>query len=95
MLLEEAAIRAGVASKLPLLARPTCMAIPAALAHGMVTSAGCIGNRIYTGIGDDEMYAAIPGRALEPIARELETVESANQALAEYHRERQPRLSTV
>ena len=45
MLLEEAAIRAGVASKLPLLARPTCMAIPAALAHGMVTSAGCIGNR--------------------------------------------------
>ena len=54
MLLEEAAIRAGVASKLPLLARPTCMAIPAAMAHGMVTSAGCIGNRVYTNIGDDE-----------------------------------------
>jgi uncharacterized protein (DUF169 family) len=95
MLLEEAAIRAGAASKLPLLARPTCMAIPAALAHGMVTSAGCIGNRVYTGIGSDEMYAAIPGRALEQIARELETVESANLALAEYHRERQHRLSTV
>jgi uncharacterized protein (DUF169 family) len=95
MLLEEAAIRAGVASKLPLLARPTCMAIPAALAHGMVTSGGCIGNRIYTGIGDDDMYAAIPGRALEPIARELETVESANLALAEYHRDRQHQLSTV
>jgi uncharacterized protein (DUF169 family) len=95
MLLEEAAIRAGAASKLPLLARPTCMAIPAALAHGMVTSAGCIGNRVYTGIGNDELYAAIPGRALEPIARELETVESANLALAQYHRDRQHQLSTV
>jgi uncharacterized protein (DUF169 family) len=95
MLLEEAAIRAGAASKLPLLARPTCMAIPAALAHGMATSAGCIGNRVYTGIGNDELYAAIPGRALEEVARELETVESANLTLAEYHRDRQHRLSTV
>jgi uncharacterized protein (DUF169 family) len=95
MLLEEAAIRAGAASKLPLLARPTCMAIPAALVHGMVTSAGCIGNRVYTDLGNDELYAAIPGRALEEIARELETVESANRTLAEYHRDRQLRLSTV
>jgi uncharacterized protein (DUF169 family) len=95
MLLEEAAIRAGSWSKLPLLARPTCMAIPAAMAHGMVSSAGCIGNRIYTTIGDDTMYAAVPGRALEQIARELETVASANLALAQYHRERQQRLSTV
>ncbi len=95
MLLEEAAIRAGVFSKLPLLARPTCMAIPAALAHGMVTSAGCIGNRVYTRIGEDDLYAAVPGRALEQIARELETVASANLALAQYHRERQHRLSTV
>jgi len=95
MLLEEASIRAGSVSKLPLLARPTCMAIPAALAHGMVTSAGCIGNRIYTEIGDDEMYAAIPGRALEQIARELETVESANLALAQYHRDRRSQLSTA
>jgi uncharacterized protein (DUF169 family) len=95
MLLEEAAIRAGASSKLPLLARPTCMAIPAALAHGMVTSAGCIGNRVYTTIGDGELYAAIPGSALEAIARELETVAAANVALAQYHRERQQRLSTV
>ncbi len=95
MLLEEAAIRAGASARLPLLARPTCMAIPAALAHGMVTSAGCIGNRIYTGVGNDEMYAAVPGRALEQIARELETVETANLALAQYHQDRQHRLSTV
>jgi uncharacterized protein (DUF169 family) len=95
MLLEEAALRAGVASKLPLLARPTCMAVPAALEHGVVTSAGCIGNRVYTSIGDGELYAAIPGRALEQVARELETIASANATLAEYHRDKQRQLSTV
>jgi uncharacterized protein (DUF169 family) len=95
MLLEEAGIRAGVASKLPLLARPTCMAIPAAMAHGMVTSAGCIGNRTYTDIGDGELYAAIPGRALEQIANELQTVAAANLALAQYHGDRRQLLSTV
>ena len=95
MLLEEAALRAGVASKLPLLARPTCMAIPAAMAHGMVTSAGCVGNRVYTRIGDNELYAAIPGRALELVAQELETIASANQALEQYHRGKQQQLSTA
>lgn len=95
MLLEEAAIRAGVASATPLLARPTCMAIPAAMANGMVSSSGCIGNRVYTQIGDDRLYAALPGRALEAVARELETIASANATLAEYHRLRQQQLSTV
>jgi uncharacterized protein (DUF169 family) len=95
MWLEEAALRAGVASKLPLLARPTCMAIPAAIAHGMVTSAGCIGNRVYTNIGDDELYAAIPGSALELVAQELLTIASANQTLEQHHRGRQQQLSTA
>jgi uncharacterized protein (DUF169 family) len=95
MLLEEAALRAGVASKLPLLARPTCMAIPAALEHGMVTSAGCIGNRVYTNIGDGELYAAIPGSALEQVAEELETIATANETLEQYHRGRQLQLSTA
>jgi len=95
MLLEEAALRAGAASQLPLLARPTCMAIPAALAHGLVSSAGCIGNRVYTNIGDEELYAALPGRALEAVAAELQTIASANAALAQYHRARQHQLSTA
>ncbi len=95
MLLQEAALRAGVASTLPFLARPTCMAIPAAMAQGMVTSGGCIGNRVYTNIGDEELYAAIPGSALELVAKELETIASANATLAEHHRGRQLQLSTA
>jgi len=88
MLLEEAALRAGAAAKLSLLARPTCMAIPAAMAHGVVTSAGCIGNRVYTEIGEDELYAAIPARDLERVCDELRTIVSANAALEQHHRAR-------
>ena len=38
MLLNEASIRAGASSTLPLLGRPSCMALPAALAHGTVST---------------------------------------------------------
>jgi uncharacterized protein (DUF169 family) len=94
MLLEEAAIRAGVGSKLPLLARPTCMAIPAAIGGAMVTSAGCIGNRVYTDLGGDELYSALAGSTLEAVADALETVVSANAALADYHKGRRAQLAT-
>jgi uncharacterized protein (DUF169 family) len=88
MLLEEAALRAGAAAKISLLARPTCMAIPAALAHGVVTSAGCIGNRVYTEIGDNQLYAAVPGKDLEQVCVALRTIVAANAALEQYHKER-------
>ena len=93
MLLEEAAMRAGLAAQLPMLGRPTCMAIPAALAQGTVASAGCIGNRTYTGLGDDELYVAVPGRDLERVAEAVETIAAANQKMANYHRERRELLT--
>ena len=95
MLLNEAAIRAGAGSTLPLLGRPSCMALPAALMHGTVTSLGCIGNRVYTGIGDDELYVTVPGAKLEAVSDALGVIASANAALEEYARGRQASLSTV
>ena len=94
MLLEEAALRAGVAAQLPMLGRPTCMAIPAALAQGTVASAGCIGNRIYTGLSENELYVAVPGKYLERIAAEMDTILVANFKLADYHRERRRTLES-
>jgi hypothetical protein len=41
------------------------------------------------------LYAAIPGRALQQIVDELQTVVSANLALAEYHQSRRQQFSTV
>src|SRR5213593_1363926 len=88
MLLQEAALRAGVKAQAPLLGRPTCMALPATLAYGLVASTGCIGNRIYTDVGEDELYVTVPGKDLPRIAEEAQTIASANAKLAEYHRGR-------
>jgi uncharacterized protein (DUF169 family) len=95
MLLNEAAIRSGAGGTLPVLGRPTCMALPAAMLHGTVSSLGCIGNRVYTGIGADELYVAVPGAKLESVSEALGVIASANAALEEFARGRQASLSTV
>lgn len=95
MMLAEAANRAGAMSSLPLLGRPTCMALPAALAQGAVTSAGCIGNRVYTDIGEEELYVVLRGTDLERVTNEISTIQSANEILTTYHRDRRQALSTV
>jgi uncharacterized protein (DUF169 family) len=94
MLAYEAAMREGVAAQMPLLGRPTCMALPTALAHGAVVSTGCIGNRVYTELGDDEIYMAIPGRDLHHVVDALDVVATANAHLADYHSQRRQRLAT-
>ena len=94
MLLQEAALRAGVGVQAPLLGRPTCMALPAALAGGVVASTGCIGNRVYTDLGEDELYVAVPGRDLAKVADEAQTIAAANARLSEYHRERRQAMAT-
>ena len=95
MLLQEAAIRAGVAAPTPLLTRPACMALPAALTHGVLASTGCVGNRVYTDLGEDELYVAIPGRALASLMAELATIVSANATLRDYHTKRRGELATA
>jgi uncharacterized protein (DUF169 family) len=95
MLLLEAAGRAGVTVQPSLLGRPTCMALPAALAGGTAASTACIGNRIYTDVGDDELYVVVPGRDLPPVVEALETIVAANDTLAGYHRSRRQALSSV
>jgi len=94
MLLQEAALRAGVGVQAPFLGRPTCMALPAALAQGVVASTGCIGNRVYTDLGEDELYVAVPGRDLARVADEVQTIAAANAKLSEYHRRRRETLAT-
>jgi uncharacterized protein (DUF169 family) len=95
MLLNEAAIRSGAGGKLPVLGRPTCMALPAAMLHGTVSSLGCIGNRVYTGVGEDELYVAVPGAKLEAVCEALNVIASANAALEEFAHGRQASLSSA
>jgi uncharacterized protein (DUF169 family) len=95
MLLNEAANRAGAGSALPLLGRPSCMALPAAMLHGTVSSMGCIGNRVYTGLGEGELYVVVPGAKLESVSEALGVIAAANMTLEEFARGRQASLSTV
>jgi uncharacterized protein (DUF169 family) len=95
MLLSEAATRAGVGSGAPALGRPTCMALPAAMEHGSVTSLGCVGNRVYTGLGEDELYVVLRGKDIEKVAEALGTIVNANAALKEYATGRREQLATI
>jgi len=93
MLVAEAARAAGLAGDAAAMGRPACAMIPAVLARpGGVTSLGCIGNRVYTGLGDDELYFTIPGGRIGDVVERLETVLHANRELEQYHQARRASL---
>lgn len=89
MLLSEAALAAGISSQGGMIGRPTCAFIPAAIESGhTIPSLGCIGNRVYTALGDDELYFAIPGSKVADLTAELEKIVTANRTLKSVHEER-------
>ncbi len=93
MLLMEAATAAGIGAEDGVMGRPTCAVIPAVIQNGRsVSSLGCIGNRVYTALSDDDFYFAFPGEHIEALAEKLETIVNANRALAEYHQQRQAEI---
>jgi uncharacterized protein (DUF169 family) len=89
MLLAEAAQSAGLAGVGPTLGRPTCAVLPESInSERTAASFGCVGNRVYTGAGDDEAYFAIPGRHLATVEQQLAVIVSANEELEKFHRAR-------
>lgn len=92
MILQEAAMRTGIEMKPSSLGKPACLSLPTALTDGMVTSGGCLGNRIYAELGDDELYVIIAGRFLQKIAEAIQGIVDSNFKLREYHRERRRAL---
>ena len=89
MLVAEAARAAGAPAAMPAMLRPTCALLPETLASGRPgMSLACVGNRVYTGLADDEMYVAIPGARLGAVAAALATVVEANRALEGFHGQR-------
>jgi uncharacterized protein (DUF169 family) len=94
MLLSEAAQAAGVGTESGLIGRPTCAALPEALRSGRaVASLGCIGNRVYTELADEELYFALPGKHLAGVMEKLETILVANRELESYHRAKRASLT--
>lgn len=94
MLVSEAARAAGIFESAAAMGRPACAMIPQATASlSGVASVGCIGNRVYTELGDDEMYFAVPGKALPRVLEQLDVILTANAALETFHRERAAALA--
>ena len=88
MLLTEAAKAANIEHDAIAMGRPTCAMIPAAMqSERGISSFGCVGNRVYTGLPDDELYFTIPGPKLGEVIDNLEVICNANRNLETFHQE--------
>jgi uncharacterized protein (DUF169 family) len=94
MLVSEAARRAGVFDAGAVMGRPACSMLPQSLGTGAaIASVGCIGNRVYTGLSDNELYITVPGAAIERVLGELDAIVNANVELEKFHRARAASLA--
>ena len=71
------------------------MALPAAITHGSVVSTGCIGNRVYADLGEDEPYLMIPGRRLMDVAEQAAAIVAPTDTLEQYHTQRRQTLRVL
>jgi len=93
MLLSEAARAAGIFDG-STMGRPACAMIPhASRTVTGVASVGCIGNRVYTGLGDNELYFTVAGSRLDDLLEKLGSILEANAALEAFHTQRAAALS--
>ena len=93
MLLTEAATAAGIGTENGVMGRPTCAVIPAVIqSDNVASSLGCIGNRVYTALSDDDFYFAFPGKHIDVLVEKLDGILNANRALEEYHQQRQAEI---
>jgi uncharacterized protein (DUF169 family) len=89
MLVNEALHAAGARSPSAPVMRPACAMIPQVMStHRGTTSFGCIGNRVYTGLPEGEVWMALSGAELESVVARLETIANANRELEAFHRAR-------
>jgi uncharacterized protein (DUF169 family) len=94
MLLWEAARAAGAFETGTVMGRPACAMLPQSIANGAgVASVGCIGNRVYTGLGDDELYLTVPAANVVAVLENLRATLDANAALEKFHRDRAAALA--
>src|SRR5204863_6442281 len=73
MLIYETALRSGAGAALAnTLGRPACAVLPLASKTGLASlSLGCMGNRTFTGLPEEELYVCIPGAHWEALVIKL------------------------
>ena len=84
-------MRAGLTAPLSnIMGRPTCAILPLTLSSnspGM--SLGCAGNRVHTGLGEDELYVSIPGANWDEVKARLIEISAANRTMVEFYEEKE------
>ena len=89
MLLSEAIAASGMDGLPSFMGRPTCAALPVTLDTDKPTlSLGCIGNRVYTELADDQMVVTLPGSKLITIVDAVKDMVKTNALLEGAHREK-------
>ena len=85
MIIQEAAMRKHIGVHIAPLSQPTCMSLHYVMEDKAVTTAGCMGNRVFNALKEEEMYMLLPGRLLQKVADELQNIATANSKLAEQY----------
>ena len=88
MLIYETALRSGAGGALAnALGRPACAVLPLAAKTGAASlSLGCIGNRTFTGLPDDELYVCIPSGHWAKMLSSLTEIGKANSEMQQHYR---------
>jgi uncharacterized protein (DUF169 family) len=89
MLLQEATGGAEWAeqSGIPTYGRPSCAAIPAAIAQARSTqSLGCMGMRVFTEVGRNQLLGVLPKEVLKDLPAAVDKVASSNDKMAQHYR---------
>lgn len=94
-LVYEAALKAGLTrASATAVERPSCGILPeAARGEAVAISFGCRGNRTFTGLGEDEMYVAVPGVRWDDFVDRLVEVQRSNLTIGNYYQAQAARLT--
>jgi uncharacterized protein (DUF169 family) len=86
VLIQDAARRAGIAGEgLAPVTRPSCSTLPTAVKSQALSLAfGCKSNRVFTQIGADEAYAAVPAKQWDAFVDKLYEVQRATLTMGTY-----------
>jgi uncharacterized protein (DUF169 family) len=97
MLIYETALRSGAGGALAnALGRPACAVLPLAAKTGAASlSLGCIGNRTFTGLPDDELYVCIPSGHWSKMLSSVTEIGRANSEMRQHYRNHQAQFATA
>jgi uncharacterized protein (DUF169 family) len=97
MVIYETALRSGAGAALAnTLGRPACAVLPLASKTGAASlSLGCMGNRTFTGLPEEELYVCIPGGRWASLVSKLTEIGSANSAMQQHYRNHKAQFAGV